>query len=138
MARTAHGNQTIIKQDGAAGTLVDISSMRNSAQFERSVDTDPDLAFGERSDGHTIGLEEAGNFPLSGSYSPAYLRHCAGIWQSDATKTIEYNPAGTTTGRRKQTCESILTSIELSCDLNSTSTMATDHKLSGAIAFDDN
>lgn len=138
MARTAFGNQAKTKQENGDGTIADITGFRNSAAIEETVDTDPDLAYGERSDGHTKGLKEGGTFNLSGSYSSGYLRHVAGIWQSATTKTAELHPAGEGSTRRFATFETIVTQLELTCELNSTSQMSTDNKVSGAIVWDAN
>lgn len=138
MPNTAFGNKATIKLDDAAGVLTAITGMRNSAAFEQTVDTDADLAFGERSDGHTIGLKEGGTINLGGSYSSGALRHMGSIWQSTTTKTLELNQAGEATGRRQATAETILTSLELSSEIGGTTSMGTEHKVASDIAWSDN
>lgn len=138
MATTAHGNKAVIKLDSYAGTLVALTAYEATAAFDFTVESDSDPNFGARADDHTIGLNENGSVPLGGPYSSTKLRHFAGIWQSASTKTLEVNPGGAATGRRKQTAETILTSIEVSSDLNATSQMNTEHKLTGAVTAADN
>lgn len=138
MPSTSYGNKAVTKLDDGSGVLQTISGFMNSLGFENTVDTDPDLAYGERSDGHTIGLIEGGTVSRGGSFSSGIFRHLMGIWQSTSTQTLERNLAGTATGRRKATTETILTSIELASEINGTTTMSSEHKVAADVVYANN
>jgi hypothetical protein len=137
---TAHGNKAVVKLDNYAGSLTAITAYENTASFDISVDTDADNNYGQRADDVTVGLTENGSVPLGGVYSSAKLRHMSGIWASAAgtSKTLELNPGSAATGTRKGTVETHIASLEMTSDLNGTSQLNTEHKLTGAITWSDN
>lgn len=135
---TSFGNKAVTQLDDGDGSLQPVSGFSNNVQFEQSVDTDPDLAYGERSDGHTIGLIEGGTLQRNGSYSSGIFRHIMGIWQATASQTFELNQAGTATGRRKATTETFVTSVELASEIGGTTTFNTEHKVAADVVWSDN
>lgn len=135
---TAHGFNTVVKLDDVTPSLIDLSAEMSAVGSSQSVEVDDDTAYGSRARSHSIGLIEGGSVELSGNFSATNIRHMRGIWNGTAEQTVEYHPAGTASGRRVISAETIMTGIEVSCDLSSNIQMSTTHKVSGAVTHADN
>lgn len=106
-----HGKKTSFKLDGAAGTLVDLSTYLTDVNFPETVDTVDTSAFGSNSKSHIVGLK-GGTISLTGHLDPTLDAHFSGILGQDASVTFEYGPQGTATGMPKYTGEALVTTYD--------------------------
>lgn len=132
---TGHAKDTVVKVDDAAGSLTALTAYVNTAEHERETETDGATVKGTRAEDMAGGLAENGELGWEGPFSSTLCRHMAGIWMATAQQTVELDPIGTDTGRRKFTAESILTELSFKGDIGSTGSMSGTHKISGDLAY---
>ena len=102
-----HGKNSIIKVDNAAGTLTDISSVTNSVELPRSLDTGETTTFGTSAKTFIAGLND-GTVSISGLYDPAVDATLSAAVDAIANGTlasasVEWSPAGLPASATKPT-----------------------------------
>lgn len=103
--------------DNAAGTLVDLSTYINSVGYPREVNALETTTLGKTAKTYIVGLSD-GTVSIGGPWDATLDAHMAGIFGVTATKTYEYGPQGNSTGEVKYTGEAILTSYEVSGEVD--------------------
>lgn len=132
-----HGKNSVTKVDSSGGSLVDLSSYLTSVSFPMSVDSSETTTFGASAKTYIPGLSDA-TVSMEGNFDTTADAHFAGIKGQSATVTIEYNPAGTTSGLPKYTAEAILTSYEVSSGVGDVITFSAEFQITGAITRSSN
>lgn len=93
-----HGKNSSVKIDNAAGVLTDISSVCNTIDLPRSLDTSDVTTFGKNAKEYIAGLND-GTVSISGLYDPAIDATLSAAFDAVAagtlpTASVEYAPAG--------------------------------------------
>lgn len=135
MATTGHSKDTVFKLDNSAASLTSLSGTTATASFERSKETDNATVHGQQHMDIVDGLADNGEIAFDGPADNTFISHLAGIWNSSVTQTAELNPIGTATGRRKATCETILTEVSFEGDIGSTGSVSCSAKVTGAVTW---
>jgi len=126
-----------IKVDGAAGTLVDITSYLSSASLRAVQDTIEDTSLADDERSYLFGLAGA-SIPLAGmvnTTTDAIFGPLIGN-RTTVTKTIEYRAYPTnTTGNigRFYNGEALVTAVEYSGSVNSLQTFSAEATFDGAV-----
>lgn len=113
-----HGKDSVIKVDNSSGTLQDISADVTNVAFSRQNDIHDTTAYGQS--GHTFiaGLTN-GKITITGwadyAATTGSLTVLDGlVGHGTTTASTEYGPNGSTTGKTKYTCETVLESLDVS------------------------
>jgi hypothetical protein len=133
----SHGKAAVIKIDNAAGTLTDISNVSNAGDLSNSLGTGETTSFGQGDKTFIAGLRE-GTFSIGGSYDNNVDKTIKEMIDAIAngtlaTMSLEYYPAGNTTGKVKYACENIPTSYTVSTPVGGVSTFKLDLQRTGAL-----
>jgi hypothetical protein len=133
-----HGKNSIIKVDNAAGTLTDISSVTNSVELPRSLDTGETTTFGTSAKTFIAGLND-GTVSISGLYDPAVDATLSAAVDAVANGTlasasVEWSPAGLPASATKPTfkLEVIWTSYSVSAGVGDVETFKLEGQRTGA------
>lgn len=126
-----HGKSTVIKIDNSAGTPVDLSQYVSKTTFGREVDTAEVTTFGKNSKAFIAGLKD-GSPSLEGPWDAAVESHMQAILGFE-TVTLDYQPEGGTTGKRRILAEAILTSYEVDSDIGEANTWSADFQVTGDV-----
>lgn len=133
-----HGKNSVIKVDNAAGTLTDISSVTNSVEMPRSIDTGETTAMGNSAKTYIAGLND-GTVSISGLYDPAIDSTLSAAVDAiangtNASGTVEWSPNGTPNSATKPkfTCEVIWTSYSVTAGVGDVETFKLEGQRTGA------
>lgn len=100
-----HGKNAGVKLDNGAGSLTDITAYADSASMDRLRELGDTTVFGNNDKTFVAGLRET-SFSLGGKFDPAVDAILNDDIQDNTnTKTIEYGPEGTGTGKVKYSVE---------------------------------
>lgn len=111
------GNLQYFRLDNAAGSLVDLSTYINTVGYPREVTALETTTLGKTAKTYIVGLSD-GTVSIGGPWDATLDAHMAGILGVTASKTYEYGPQGSTAGEVKYTGEAILTSYEISGEVD--------------------
>ena len=112
-----HGKNTSVKVDNAAGVLTDLSSIGKDSGLQRSINTADASHYGTTAKEYVAGQSDA-TFSISGLWSATADAMLNDVYEAtvagtiDST-TVEYGPAGNTTGKPKYTQECIMTGYDV-------------------------
>jgi hypothetical protein len=134
----SHGKVAVIKIDNAAGTLVDISAISNAGDLSNSLGTGETTSFGQGDKTFIAGLKD-GTFSIGGSYDNVQDKMIQEMMDAIANGTLasmslEYFPAGNTSGKVKYACENIPTSYTVSSPVGGVTTFKLDLQRTGALS----
>lgn len=127
-----HGKNSVFKVDNSGGTLTDISAYLDNVDFPISVETAETTTFGDSAKDYIVGLKDA-TVSISGVWDATPDAHLAGILGQAATVTVEWSPAGTSSGNPKYTAEAILTSYSIPSSVGDKVTFSAEFQVSGAV-----
>lgn len=126
------GYKVVLKLDGSADTLVDISAYLDTAKMSRTVDQLDVSTFGDQNRDFIPGLR-GGAIPLTGKYDPT----ADALFDSDLAKTtsrtFEYGPQGSTAGLVKYTGECWVESYEVDTAVAGEGKFTAGLRLTGAV-----
>jgi predicted secreted protein len=131
-----HGKSTAFKLDDTGGTLRDISAYCDEVSIKRENSTAETTTFGDTSRDYLGGLMDA-TISVSGKWDDAATTGVDVVVGQDlnavATRSIEYGPSGTTTGRVKYTGECIITSFEITGNFDDVVTFSMELQTTGGV-----
>ena len=131
-----HGKSTVFKMDDTGGTLRDISAYCDEVSIKRENSTAETTTFGDSARDYLGGLMDA-TISVSGKWDDAATTGVDVVVGADlnavATRSIEYGPSGTTTGRIKYTAEVIITSFEITGNFDDVVTFSMELQTTGGI-----
>lgn len=132
----AHGKDSVVKLDNEAGTLTDISAYIDNFEFDRMRDIPESSTMGDQAKEYAVpGLRDA-KFTMSGKYDPATgaIDDILGAaFDDSATRTVDWSPAGTTTGRPKFSGESWITSYKVTGNIGGLVTFQAEGQVTGDV-----
>ena len=105
-----HGKDTVFKLDNSAGTLTDLSAYITSSGLPREVDTHDVTVYGKSAKVYIAGLSDA-TIPLEGKWDATLDAHMNGI-VGGVSRSWEWGPEGSASGKVKYSGECLLTSYE--------------------------
>lgn len=108
-----HGRNTILKIENASNTLVDVSAVMRDVSFPQTVDTPETTAFGSSTKTYVVGIKDS-RFSGSGMFDATVDATLQGIFGLEESRTFEYGPEGSATGRIKYSGELYLTQYTVS------------------------
>jgi hypothetical protein len=129
MAAT-HGKEAVVKYGGT-----DITAYVNKSGLAQTADKSETSTFGKNSKTYIPGLAD-GTIPLEGPFDPAVHAILAPLFNSE--NAFEFDPAGTTAGLPKATCQAILDSYDVSSDTSGVSTIKGSLQITGDVTWTTN
>jgi hypothetical protein len=112
-----HGKNAGVKLDNGAGALTDITAYTDKASMDRLRELAETTVFGNNDKTFLPGLRES-SFSLSGKFDPAIDQILHDDYTDNAnTKTIEYGPEGTGSGKVKYSVEVWVKSYKIDAGL---------------------
>jgi hypothetical protein len=112
-----HGKNAYIQLDNSAGTLTDISGISNEVTYSRKLETAETTVFSNTAKTYLMGLEDA-TISVKGMFDAttvATIEGTIGALTAGtlASASLVFGPAGSNTGNRKYSMETIITSWEI-------------------------
>ena len=126
-----HGKDTVFKLDNSAGTLTDLSIYVTSSGLPREVDTHEVTAYGKSAKVYIAGLSDA-TIPLEGKWDATLDAHMNGI-VGGVSRSWEWGPEGSATGKVKYSGECFLTSYESEAPVDGEVTWSADMQVTDTI-----
>lgn len=112
----AHGKQAVVQLDNGAGTLTAITAFLSKASLERMRETAETTVFGLNDKTYVAGMKDA-TFSGEGNFDGALdLILSDDIGDNAATKTLQYDPQGSTAGLPRYSVECWVTKYSIDTD----------------------
>ena len=127
-----HGKSSVFKLDNASGSLTDISAFVNNVDFPETADVAETSVLGASNKTYIVGLKDA-TISLSGLFDATVDAILGAVVGQTATRSYEYSPEGTGSGKVKYTGEAILTNYALSSPVGDVVAYSADLQCSGAV-----
>ena len=126
------GYNAVLKLDGSADTLVDISTYLDTAKMNRQVDMHDTSTFGDGNKDSIPGLR-GGVIPLTGKFDPT----ADALFDADVAKTtsrsFEYGPQGSTGGNVKYTGECWVEGYDVDTPVSGEGKFTASLRITGAV-----
>jgi len=110
------GKNAVLKLDNNGGSLVDLSSYITDVSHSLDTATAETTALGS-SDTSVIATIGSGSVSVTGLFDATLLAHLGGIRGSATTKSYEFFPEGTASGKPKISGECVLTNMSPSASV---------------------
>lgn len=131
-----HGKSGAFKLDDTGGSLRDISAYCDEVSIKREVSTAEATTFGDTARDYLAGLMDA-TLSISGKWDDAATTGVDVVVGENlvavATRSFEWGPSGTTTGRIKYSGECIITSFEITGNFDDVVTFSMEVQTTGGI-----
>lgn len=130
----AHGKDAVFKVQDSGGTTRDLSAYLTSITYDPNADVAEVSTLGDSSKEYLAGLKDA-TITIEGKYDPAangpddVLNGILG----GASRTFEFHPQGTATGKPKYTGSLICTGYSVNSPLEDASTFTATFQVTGAV-----
>jgi hypothetical protein len=113
----SHGKNAVVQLDNGAGVLTAITAYLSKASLERARETAETTVFGLNDKTYIAGLKDA-TFSGEGNFDPALdlILH-DDIGDSANTKTLQYDPQGSTSGLPRYSVECWPTKYSIDTDI---------------------
>ena len=113
----SHGKNAVVQLDNGAGALTAITAYLSKASLERMRDTAETTVFGLNDKTYIAGLKDA-SFSGEGNFDPALdlILH-DDIGDNTNTKTLQYDPQGSTSGLPRYSVECWPTKYSIDTDI---------------------
>ena len=128
----SHGKNAVVKLDNGAGTLTDITAYLSKAALERMRDTAETTVFGLSSKTYIAGLLD-GTFSGEGKFDPTLDDLLGDDIEGTATKTLQYDPQGSTTGLPRYSVECLITKYSFDMDIGDAGACSFDLQFTGNV-----
>jgi len=129
----SHGKNAVVQLDNGAGTLTDITSYLSKASLERMRETAETTVFGLNDKTFVAGLKEA-SFSGEGNFDPALdLILSDDIGDDTNTKTLQYDPQGSTSGLPRYSVECWVEKYSIDTSVGEKGQCSFDLKCTGAV-----
>jgi hypothetical protein len=131
-----HGKNAYIQLDNSAGTLVALTSIANEISYSLSLDTAETSVFGASAKTYIMGQNDA-TISISGLFDATNATVIEGtidalIAGTLATASLVFGPEGSGVGKKKITCETIVTSYEISAPVGDVVSLSLELQRTGA------
>ena len=130
-----HGKNTAIKLDNGAGTITDIKSYLSSASLERLREAAETTVFGDSEKTYIPGLRD-GTVSIEGRFDPAIDLILNDDINDEATKTVEFGPEGSATGKIRYSFEALITNYSMDNPMDDVAGISAELQLTGAVTRD--
>ena len=127
-----HAKDAFFSLTSATGGTITCSSGFDDLALKRTVDTAEVTTYAEDDKVYLAGLRD-GTIPFAGNFSSTHEKKFAALLGHSTRPTFIYGPESNSTGRRKYTGKSILTSLDVSSPIGGRIAVAGTLQLSGAI-----
>lgn len=131
-----HGKNAYIQLDNSAGTLTSLTSISNEVSYSQSIETAETSVFGTSAKTYITGQNDA-TISISGLFDATSASVIEGtidalIAGTNASATLVFGPEGNGTGKKKITCETIVTSYEISAAVGDVVSLSVELQRTGA------
>ena len=130
----SHGKSAIIQYDNAAGSLTDISTSVQSITFTPVSDSAETSTLGTTSKSYIPGLKDC-TCTLTGIYNATISAIMNSALGNTTTKSLQYDPQGSTSGLDRWTCETFVTSFSIDTNLGGAATWSADIQVTGNVTL---
>lgn len=128
-----HGKNAVTQLDNGAGTLANITSYLSKASLERMRETAETTVFGLNDKTYTAGLKDA-TFSGEGNFDPPLdLILSDDIGDNTNTKTLQYDPQGSTSGLPRYSVECWVTKYSIDTDIGEKGAISFELQCTGAV-----
>lgn len=130
---TSHGKNAVVQLDNGAGTLMAITAYLAKSSLERMRETAETTVFGLNDKTYIAGLKDA-TFSGEGNFDPALdLILSDAIDDSTNTKTLQFDPQGSTSGLARYSVECWLTKYSIDTDIGDKGGCSFELQCTGAV-----
>jgi hypothetical protein len=131
-----HGRNAFIQLDNSAGTLTSLTSIANEVSYSMSIDTAETSVFGTSAKQYITGQNDA-TISISGLFDATSATVIEGtidalIAGTLASASIVFGPEGNGTGKKKISCETIVTSYEIGASVGDVVSLSVELQRTGA------
>lgn len=112
----SHGKNAVVQLDNGAGTLTAITAYLSKASLERLRETAETTVLGLNDKTYVAGLKGA-SFSGEGNFDPALDLILSDDINDNATKTLQYDPQGSTSGLPRYSVECLITKYSIDTDI---------------------
>ena len=113
----AHGKKAVVQLDNGAGALTAITAYLSKSSLERVRETAETTVFGLDDKAYIVGLKDA-TFSGEGNFDPALdLILSDDLGDNTNTKTLQFDPQGSTTGLPRYSLECWMTKYSIDTDI---------------------
>ena len=127
----AHGRITVFKLDDTSGTLDDISDFCDTTDLNRTIETGDTTTYGDDNKTYIVGLADA-TIGIGGKWDESVDGTIAG-GSEPASRSFEFGPAGSATGKIKYEGNCIVTNYSISNPVGDVVTWSADMQVTGVI-----
>ena len=127
-----HGKSASITITNVSAAVINYSSGVNSVTFSRSADTADVTHFGQNDKNFIPGLRGA-TLSLSGMFSSTHAKQLDAMLGSTTGGAFVYGPESTTSGRRKFSGASVMTSLKYDAPVGDKVALSADFLITGAV-----
>jgi hypothetical protein len=131
-----HGKNAYIQIDNSAGTLTSLTSISNEVSYSQSIETAETSVFGTSAKTYITGQNDA-TISISGLFDATSASVIEGtidalIAGTNASASLVFGPEGNGTGKKKISCETIVTSYEISASVGDVVSLSVELQRTGA------
>lgn len=127
-----HGKTAVLSLDNGSASLTDISAYLDGVTYSPKADTGETTTFGATAKTYLAGLKDA-TIKLQGKFDSALATILSDNLGASATKTFEFGPEGSASGKFKFTGECIVTGFEVDSPVGDIVTMSAELQVTGAV-----
>lgn len=132
-----HSKLTVFKVDNSAGSIQDISAYCNMVDFPQELDEVETTTFGATSRTYLPGFADC-KVKIGGNWDPTLETTLGGVYAAFRAGTltsvsVEYGPAGSTSGYVKKTAEAVMLSYGLKNDIKGVTEWDAELHITGAV-----
>jgi len=129
----SHGKNAVVQLDNGAGSLTAITAFLSKSSLERMRETAETTVFGLNDKTYVAGLKEA-TFSGEGNFDGALdLILSDDIGDNASTKTLQYDPQGSTTGLPRYSVECWITKYSIDTDIGDKGSCSFDLQCTGVV-----
>jgi Phage tail tube protein len=129
----SHGKNAVVQLDNGAGTLAAITAYLSKASLERMRETAETTVLGVNDKTYVVGLKDA-TFSGEGNFDPPLdLILSDDIGDNTNTKTLQYDPQGSTTGLPRYSFECWVTKYSIETDIGDKASCSFELQGTGAV-----
>lgn len=128
-----HGKNAVVQLDNGAGALTAITAYLAKSSLERMRDTAETTVFGNSDKQYIAGLKDA-TFSGEGNFDPVLdLILSDDINDNANTKTLQYDPQGSTSGLPRYSVECLVTKYSIDTDIGDKGACSFELQCTGAV-----
>lgn len=128
-----HGKHAVLQLDNGAGALSAITAYLSKSSLERVRDTAETTVFGQDDKAYVVGLKDA-TFSGEGNFDPALdLILSDDIGDNTNTKTLQFDPQGSTSGLPRYSFECWVTKYSIDTDIGDKGGCSFEVQCTGAV-----